>query len=144
MLPDVGDALAGATPDPFASPRRFPLRPPAAAATCERRGGAAMLGATMRQNTPQVGRTLRSKLARAAALLTVLAGLALPAAPAAAQYGDDVSAKIRKADGRLRGYDDKNVVLDGGGPIVVYLALLGLTVLALVPMFKSARRTHLD
>ena len=75
----------------------------------------------------------------------VVAGLllALPAA-ASAQYGNDDDSLVRKADGRLRGYEGSGHVLDTTGTFLTYFAFAGLTLLTAGVMFKSARRTHLD
>lgn len=78
-----------------------------------------------------------------AGLLTAVL-LALPT-PAMAQYGDDAEGDlIRDADGRLRGYEQSGIVLEGGSTFLPYAAFFGLAVVAAGVMFKSARRTHLD
>jgi hypothetical protein len=78
-----------------------------------------------------------------AALLVGLLTLG-PVATASAQYGDDEQSKLRKADGRLRGYENNNVILDTTGVVLTYVAFIGLSLVATGVMFKSARRTHLD
>jgi len=77
-------------------------------------------------------------------LLSTALGIPLFGAPgvAAAQYQTD---PIKSADGRLRGYDQQqNVVLEDSSTALTYLALIGLTAMAVGLMFKASRRTHLD
>ncbi len=78
-------------------------------------------------------------------LVAVALFLLAPAPMASAQLNEEESKRIRDADGRLRGYNETNVVLEGGdsyfGP---YFAFAGLTLLATVFLFKDAKRTHLD
>lgn len=58
---------------------------------------------------------------------------------------DRRESQIEAADGRTRGYDRMSAtVLDGSGAGLTYMAFIGMTVLAVSVMFKSARRTHLD
>ena len=52
--------------------------------------------------------------------------------------------KYDDADGRLRGYEDNNVVMPESSVALTYFAFIGLTVLAAGVMFKAAKRTHLD
>ena len=80
---------------------------------------------------------------RLAALAVAGLLLVMPAA-ASAQYGDDADSLIRKADGRLRGYEGTGHVLDTSGTFLTYAAFAGLALLTAGVMFKSARRTHLD
>ena len=52
---------------------------------------------------------------------------------------------IEEADGRIKGVDASNdTVLGSDGVGTTYLAFLGMTILAVGVMFKSARRSHLD
>jgi len=48
-----------------------------------------------------------------------------------------------RIDGRLQGYS-KTMVLDGGSLSLLWLALVGLSIVALSVLFKNAKRTHLD
>jgi hypothetical protein len=76
-------------------------------------------------------------------LLSVAMSIPLLGSPgiAAGQYQTN---PVKDADGRLRGYDEQNVILDDSSTALTYLALIGLTVVAVGLMFKSSRRTHLD
>lgn len=64
---------------------------------------------------------------------------------AEAQSNEELDKKIRDADGRLRGYNESDVVLEGGDSYFLpYVVFAGLTFVAMVFMFKDAKRTHLD
>ena len=76
-------------------------------------------------------------------LVLAMGVLAAPNA-ALAQYGDEPQDVIRDADGRLRGYEESDVVLDHSGTFLTYLTFVGLTLLGVGVMFKSSRRSHLD
>lgn len=84
------------------------------------------------------GRPLRALLIAGALLLP----LGMPGT-AHAQYGDPEG--VDEADARLRGYEERNVVVSGKASVpLAYFAFIGLTVVAAGVMFKSSRRTHLD
>lgn len=88
--------------------------------------------------------TRRSREALRALLVAgaLLVPLATPGT-AHAQYGDEEGIDV--ADARLRGYEEKGVVVSGKASIpLAYFAFIGLTLVAAGVMFKSARRTHLD
>lgn len=86
----------------------------------------------------------RSRFSRLTLGLLTAVLLTMPAT-AMAQYGDDPETeRIRDADGRLRGYTERGIVLEGGSVFLPYLAFFGLAVVGAGVMFKSARRTHLD
>jgi len=72
--------------------------------------------------------------------------LLLPAAPALAQFGnEELDRRVREADGRLRGYNETDVVLEGGdSPVYAYAAFIGLALVCTAVLFKDARRSHLD
>ena len=74
---------------------------------------------------------------RVAALCLTLAGTLF--APAAAHAQDDGP----KNDGRLDGYGQK-VLVDNDSTALMWLLAVFLGVLCLGPMFKDAKRTHLD
>jgi hypothetical protein len=74
---------------------------------------------------------------RVAALCLAAAGALF--APAAADAQDDSA----KNDGRLDGYSQK-VLIDNDSTALMWLLALFIGVLCLGPMFKDAKRTHLD
>jgi hypothetical protein len=47
-------------------------------------------------------------------------------------------------DGRLDGYTPLTLTVDNGGSAVMWLLLIGISVIGLGVMFKHAKRTHLD
>lgn len=105
-----------------------------AAAGCRRRPDRGTLAAVTHRRT----RTFISGL-----LVAVFIGGT--AMPVAAQNSDDFDSRVRNADGRLRGYEQRDIVLEGGDtPVLPYFVLVALTGLAAGVMFKNSRRTHLD
>ena len=69
---------------------------------------------------------------------------AMPAGAFAQEDNDARDKRIREADGRIRGYQEDGVVLEGGSSAFPYFAFVALAALGAGVMFKSARRTHLD
>ena len=47
-------------------------------------------------------------------------------------------------DGRLLGYENKNVQLDSSATALIWLLLIVLIILCAGVMFKDAKRSHLD
>ena len=70
---------------------------------------------------------------------TAFAFIVLAVAPLASRAAEEKE----PYDGRLEGYG-KVVTLDTGGTALDWLLVVGLGVLALGGMFKSANRSHLD
>ena len=100
-----------------------------------------------RQSTrPVLSRFARLRRGTRALLLAsaLLLPTTLAVSPVSAQVAGDSEDIVAEADARLRGYNEKNVILPGGSPALPYIAFIGLTILAAGVMFKSARRTHLD
>ena len=76
---------------------------------------------------------------------TLAFALAAPAAPAWAQDEDTERERtIEEADQRFKGFDAESSTVVGGGYFLTYLAFVGLAVVTIGVMFKSARRSHLD
>jgi hypothetical protein len=72
-------------------------------------------------------------------ILTVILLLTC-AFPKSARADDNTKASY---DGRLDDYN-RNVTLDSGGTALTYFTWVGLGALALIVMFKDAKRSHLD
>ena len=65
--------------------------------------------------------------------------LMLGVAPMSAMADDN----SKSYDGRLDDYN-RNVTLDSGGTALTYFIWVGLGALALIVLFKDAKRSHLD
>jgi len=79
---------------------------------------------------------------RTAARWVIAALIAMPGSlwvthPAAAQEDEE------KTDARLEGFSGE-VKVENGSTALVWLGFILLTVVALSPLFKDAKRTHLD
>jgi hypothetical protein len=73
-------------------------------------------------------------------LLVIAITLATMGAGSISAFADD---NVKSYDGRLDDYN-KNVTLDSGGTALTYFTWAGLGLIALVVLFKDAKRSHLD
>ena len=76
-----------------------------------------------------------------------LAALLLSTGGAFAQSADvERERDIEESDGRIRGVEagSQSTVIGSDGVGLTYMAFLGMTILTVGVMFKSARRSHLD
>lgn len=90
--------------------------------------------------------TCHSKRTLGVALVavTLLVCLGTPTTAYAQPQMSEEDIVISEADARLRGYEERNVVVPGRAVALAYFAFVGLAVIAAGVMFKSSRRTHLD
>jgi hypothetical protein len=76
-------------------------------------------------------------------LLSITILLLLVAFTPLSARADDQSNAPKEYDGRLDNYG-KNVTLDNSGAALTYFVWAGLGVLAVIGLFKDAKRSHLD
>ncbi|MEM1013130.1 MAG: hypothetical protein AAGI46_13030 [Planctomycetota bacterium] len=82
---------------------------------------------------------------RRLAILCALFVTFAPATAVLAQVNSEADKRVRDADGRLRGYNESDVVAEASDrPTAAYFVFAGLTLVAGIALFKDARRTHLD